>query len=416
VIKNTVYIFSARISNVLFVFLLYLVVSRLLGPSLFGIFSFLTTVVLTASCLANYGLDTWMVREVVKNIDQGKRYLSNTLGLKMATSLSAIALTFLIFLFIPLEKETRFLLFIISTSLVFNSMAQTLWHYGDCFKNYLLHSILWAGTNVIKSTIGIFLAFIYQDLEILIWGLIFAEFAGLCVSFYIIKNHFGAFSLSFDFPVWTKYFSRATPLAIGAIFSALYFRLDIIMLKAMTDNEIVGWYSVAYKLIEGLIIIPHSILLVIFPAMVDEYSKSISQFRKRAKKTFAILFGVGTLLSILITLFSEKIISLLFGVKFLSAAPSLQVLSWAIVPLYINFLLSNVLISSGREKFNTYTLIFLTLVNAALNLVLIPKYQHIGAAWATLFSELVLLVLLGMGSRAVLRGSENFPPASSNSD
>jgi O-antigen/teichoic acid export membrane protein len=82
VIKNTLYIFAGRFFNAVFVFLLILVVSRQLGPALFGVYSFLTTVVLAANCFSNLGFDTWMVREVTKNPSQGKSYITNILGFK----------------------------------------------------------------------------------------------------------------------------------------------------------------------------------------------------------------------------------------------------------------------------------------------------------------------------------------------
>ena len=103
-IKNTFYIFAGRASNAIFLFLLTLVVSRQLGPALFGVFSFLTAVVVAANCFSNLGLDTWMVREVTKTPSQGKLYLSNILGLKIGTSVVTIVLIFLIFF----SKPTSF--------------------------------------------------------------------------------------------------------------------------------------------------------------------------------------------------------------------------------------------------------------------------------------------------------------------
>ena len=122
VIKNTIYIFAGRASNALFLFLLTLVVSRQLGPALFGIFSFLTAVVVSANCFSNLGLDTWMVREVTKTPSQGKLYLSNILGLKIGTSLVTIVIVFLIFRATDLPQTTLNLLWILSISLLFNTI------------------------------------------------------------------------------------------------------------------------------------------------------------------------------------------------------------------------------------------------------------------------------------------------------
>ncbi len=120
--KNTLYLFAGRISNAVFLFLLTLVVSRQLGPALFGVFSFLTTVVIAASCFANLGLDTWMVREITKDPERGRHYLSNILGLKTGASLTTIGLILLIFQSADLPETTRHLLWVISASILFNSL------------------------------------------------------------------------------------------------------------------------------------------------------------------------------------------------------------------------------------------------------------------------------------------------------
>ena len=141
-IKNTLYIFAGRSSNAVFLFLLALVVSRQLGPAVFGVFSFLTAVVVAANCFSNLGLDTWMIREVTKTPSQGKLYLSNILGLKIGTSLITLLLVFLIFRVTDLPQVTLNLLWILSISLLFNTISQTLWHYGDCFTEFFCHSVL----------------------------------------------------------------------------------------------------------------------------------------------------------------------------------------------------------------------------------------------------------------------------------
>ena len=135
--KNTLYIFAGRASNALFFFLLALVVSRQLGPVFFGVYSFLTTVVISANCFSNLGLDIWMVREVTKAPSKGKWYLSIILGLKMVTSLVTMILVFFVFWITDLPQTNLSLLGILLVSVFLNTISQTLWHYGNCFKQFI---------------------------------------------------------------------------------------------------------------------------------------------------------------------------------------------------------------------------------------------------------------------------------------
>lgn len=398
-IKNTVYIFAGRVSNAIFLFLLTLVVSRQLGPAHFGVYSLLTTVVVAANCFANFGFDTWMVREVTKEASQAKNYLSNILGLKVVTSLLTIVFVYLIFRATDLPSTTLHLLWILSISLLFNTLSQSLWHFGNCFKRFIFHSVLWASSNFIKSVLGISLVFLYGELEPLIWGIVIAEFITLILSFCVIRYQFGAFVPKFRLSIWKDYLVRSAPIAFGMIFSVLYFRLDIVMLQLMTDEKVVGFYSAAYKLFEMSIVFPTSIMLVLFPALVEEFHSDKSQFKKSSIKAFGIFFIFGGSFALILWGFSSEIIAIIFGDEFYPSIVVLEILSGAIFLFFLSFLLSNILITSGRESINTWNLVGATGLNILLNLALIPRYGAIGAAWSTLFCEAVLIVALGMEIR-----------------
>jgi len=405
VIKSTLYIFAGRASNALFLFLLTLVVSRQLGPAIFGVFSFLTVVVVSANSFSSLGLDVWMVREITKTPEKAKQYLSTILGLKAGTSLITIAMVILIFRATDLPVTTLHLLGILSISIIFNTISQTLWHYGDCFKEFVYHSFLWAASNIIKSLTGIALVLFYEDLEFLVVGIVFAEGLALILSLYVIRKKFGRFAPQFQFSVWWEFLTRSAPIGMGVIFSVLYFRLDIMMLQLMTEDRVVGFYSAAYRLFEVVVVLPHSLMIVLFPSLVEEYHSNREKFKITLKKAFAVYLGIGCGIALLFYCFSSEIIGFAYGEAFLFSVKVLNVLSMAIALSFIIFLLSNVLIVSGREITNTWSLIGATILNIALNLVWIPQHGAIGAAWSTVVCEVALIVVLGVQSGKLLKSS-----------
>jgi O-antigen/teichoic acid export membrane protein len=403
VIKNTLTIFAGRASNALFLFLLALVVSRQLGPAIFGVFSFLTIVVVSANTFSSLGLDIWMVREITKTPEKAKQYLSTILGLKAGTSLVTLLLVFLIFQATDLPETTLHLLWILSISLIFNTVSQTLWHYGDCFKEFVYHSFLWAASNIIKSLAGITLVLLYQNLELLIVGIVFAEALALILSLYVIRRRFGPFVPQFQFSVWWDFLSRSAPIGLGVIFSVLYFRLDIVMLQLITDDRVVGFYSAAYKLFEVVVVLPHSLMIVLFPSLVEEFHTDRRKFKISFKKALTVYFMVGSSIALVFFGFSNEIIGLIYGNDFLFSAKVLDVLAIAISLSFMIFLLSNILIVSGWEMTNTWSLVGATILNIALNLAWIPAHGAIGAAWATVACEIALIGVLGFQSRKAFK-------------
>jgi O-antigen/teichoic acid export membrane protein len=105
---------------------------------------------------------------------------------------------------------------------------------------------------------------------------------------------------------------------------------------------------------------------------------------------------IGGSIALALWVFSQGIITLMYGDTFLPSISVLDILSGVVLLFFINFLLSNILIISGRERINTWNLVGATVLNVTLNLALIPLYGAIGAAWATLFCEVGLIVVLSL--------------------
>jgi O-antigen/teichoic acid export membrane protein len=244
--------------------------------------------------------------------------------------------------------------------------------------------------------LGIALVLLYGELEPLIWGVVAAEAISLNLSYCVIRHQFGLFAPEFRFEVWRKFLVRSGPIGIGMIFSVLYFRLDVIMLQLLTEEKVVGFYSAAYKFLEVAVILPHSLMLVLFPTLVEEFYTDQSRFQNSYKKALVIYSTIGGTIALVLWGLSDEIINLIYGEKYFPSIGILEILSGAVFLFFINYLLSNVLITSGREMINLWNLVGATALNIILNLVLIPLYGAIGAAWATLFCEVGLIVVLSL--------------------
>jgi hypothetical protein len=79
--------------------------------------------------------------------------------------------------------------------------------------------------------------------------------------------------------------------------------------------------------------------------------------------------------------------------EFAQAVPVVQLLAPGLVFLYINSVLSSTIISTKREKNITIMAGIALVFNVGLNLILIPRYLHIGAAAVTSLTELLLMCL-----------------------
>ncbi len=95
------------------------------------------------------------------------------------------------------------------------------------------------------------------------------------------------------------------------------------------------------------------------------------------------------------TLLANKIILLIFGHTYLpDAAIALQILIWTIIFMFLNGLAGNLLGSVNKQPVVTAITCFGAVFNISLNLYLIPKISYIGASYATLLTEFILMPIL----------------------
>jgi O-antigen/teichoic acid export membrane protein len=83
----------------------------------------------------------------------------------------------------------------------------------------------------------------------------------------------------------------------------------------------------------------------------------------------------------------EKIMVFLYGTKFIDAAQILKVLSLMLILKYLNPLIASAVTASGNQAKRTIVISLSLLVNILLNIVLIPKYNALGAAYSSVATE-----------------------------
>jgi O-antigen/teichoic acid export membrane protein len=186
---------------------------------------------------------------------------------------------------------------------------------------------------------------------------------------------------AFSFPFFKKSIAYGFRAYLGAFFSFLVIRIDLLMVKHYLGFEETGYYSVASNIADMIIMFPALIGTLLFPKIVA-ISDPFEKF-KIVKKT---AFGVFLLMLVLCTgcAFTAKpIISTLLGPKFLPAASALLWLLPGLVSLSVNIVFMNYLASLGFPLIAILSPFFAASLNILLNTKLIPELGIIGASFAS---------------------------------
>jgi len=188
---------------------------------------------------------------------------------------------------------------------------------------------------------------------------------------------------------WPELVRKTYVFNVYPLVGSLYDRQDVLLLSKLVGNFATGIYSVAYRAMGMLQLVPYGVLYSLLPALSRGSCEGPE--KQRLEKAMGLLLSVAFTLVLGTTVFAGPFVRLVVGDNYAESAAAAKILIWAVIPMYINFALNIALLATGREKvFLTTSTVCLTF-NLTANLILIPMFSWRAAAVVTVATELALL-------------------------
>jgi O-antigen/teichoic acid export membrane protein len=194
----------------------------------------------------------------------------------------------------------------------------------------------------------------------------------------------------------------ALPIGILGLVVTTYARLSTIILAKLGGEVSVAYWTSAHRIAEAVLLATGAFatsMLPVFSRSVYEKASLDSAhklFFPYLRKMIVLVTGAA----IVLALFAEQIISLLFTPAYAEAAPALAVLGYWIISASANMFLTNMLYAAERQRVVLSISSFCLFLNVVLCFFLIPKWGFLGAAVAAAATE---FVNTGLQATAVIR-------------
>lgn len=369
-------------------------VARYLGPEQFGLFSYTQSFTFLFAAIATLGLDSIVIREMVKDESRSNVLLGTAFFLKMAGALLLLPLLYVAVGFTNNDEFTNLLIFIIASSTIFQSFNVVDFY---CQSKVLSKYVAWTNSCslLISSVLKIVLilneaSLIYFVYVVLLDAIILS--LGL-VYFYVKKIHLSIMHWRFDWETACELLKDSWPLILSSIVVSIYMKIDQIMIKEMMNAEAVGQYAAAVRLSEVWYFIPVTIVGSVFPAIINAKKTSIELYYFRIKKLYTLMIWMAISIALPMTFLSKYLVLLLYGDDYQLAGDVLMIHIWTGIFVFLGVAFSQYLISENLVMKSFYRTATGATVNIFLNFLLIPYYGIIGAAAATLAGQLVANLL-----------------------
>ena len=158
----------------------------------------------------------------------------------------------------------------------------------------------------------------------------------------------------------------------------IYYRCDIILLAYLTGNSTeVGYYSAAYRFLDGILLMIFPLRLVWFRKLRLVWEDS-ETFKRELLKMVLGMFLAGCVLYGVGSVFRKEIVGLTFGAKYVDTAHLLPWLLLALLFALPNGILSQGVVARNMEHYYAVAAGLAALLNIGLNVVLIPRFGGMG--------------------------------------
>jgi O-antigen/teichoic acid export membrane protein len=397
----------ATAAGAVMVFLTQTLLARELGPTSYGLFaSSLATVTMIAP-LAGFGLTQFRLKVYGAEGWAANRWLRPSLRFTVFTTSIAIAILVLWALVIAPHNGTRFALLvlipvvfgILSIDLMSNKLrleerygAMALWQMAIPGSRLVVAIAL----LLVPQLTGRFVAVSYCLISLLVALWAAPQIRTMARGDIALHGH-GPRPPDPAEPVadpgTLSLWSQAWAYGAFAVLYPVFFQISTILLKYLHSDAQAGMYSIGLAVMTAIYLIPATIYQKFLLLKLHRWNAyDVPKFWRVYRQGNIAMFALGILISIALVTVSPWVVPLVFGERYRGVVGILMILAFCPPIRFLSTAMGSALVIDEHMRLRVYAMALATVVAVAANALLIPRFGAHGAAWATVASELVLLV------------------------
>jgi O-antigen/teichoic acid export membrane protein len=373
------YIFSLITKGVLVILgiLSSVFINRYLGPSLRGEYAYTLNIINITVLILNLGIyqsypyfrrkNSVDIKEKYFNIVLQQFIMYMLIGTFLSIFFSNLQLT-IIFTLTPLMILTTQLNFV---ALIENINLRNKLNIGN--QIFYIFLLLIVFLFMPQNILFVFIALYVKDIVIITR---------------IIKKYGFKVSLKkFEIKLMIETIKFGVFPMLSALLITMNYNIDIIMLKFFVDFKNIGYYSVGVALANQVWLIPDAFKDVLFSKTAK--SDAIEDIKLSIKTNLY----VSAVIIFLIVFWGRAVLTILYGIEYLPAYSVTVLILTGLIPMIFYKMIISLFNAKGMQKLSFGILFASVILNIGSNLMLIPIYGILGAAFSSVLSYTLCGVL-----------------------
>lgn len=391
--NNAVWIISCRVVQAVLSLFIGMWTARYLGPSNYGLINYASSLASFVAPIAYLGINEVLVLELVNSPqDEGKTMGTSIVISIIMSFICILGIGLFVVITSPNELDTIIVCSFYSITLFFRAF-QIIQYW---FQSKLLSKYASIASVFIYIFVSVFKAILLITGKNVYWFVFCCVLDETLIAGSLIwlykKLNGGVFSFSKEKAGELIYKSKS--YIIPNLMIAIFAQTDRIMLKLMVDNVAAGIYSAA--------MVCCNMSSFVFVAIIDSFRPSIFSWKNQNQKLYeerlkqlnCIIIYLSLIQCIVFMIFSNQIISILYGSSYIEAGLVLKILVWYTLFSYLGSTRNIWILAENKQKLLWIINVVGAVMNIVLNYFLIPIYGASGAAFASVFTQFFMNIVM----------------------
>lgn len=386
-------------------------VQNVVGAADFGFYFSILNFSFLFNIFLDLGITNFNNRNIAQNAHLLNKHFSSILILKILLGALYVLITFLVGILIGYNSKQ------------FEMLAWV------GFNQFLLSFILYLRSNIsalllfktdsVISVMDRLLMILFCS--ILLWGnvsqgefkiewFVYTQTAAygitLIIALFVVIKKSAFKKLNWNFPFLVMILKKSAPYALLVLLMAQYNRIDTVMIERLLDGETgdiqVGIYAQAYRLLDAATMIAFLFAVLLLP-IFSRMIKLKQSVEAMAKLSFSLLFTISSIVAIVSYYYSKEIMQLLYPIheienailyadRISQSAYIFSLLMFGFIAISSVYVFGTLLTANGSLKQLNIIAASGVIISITLNLILVPKLQATGSAYASLSSQFITAI------------------------
>lgn len=392
-IKNAGWLIGGRILQMILSLFVGVLTARYLGPGNYGLISYGSAYVSFFSSLCSLGINSVIIKDFVDHPDEQGEAIGSALLMRLVSSiLSALMIIGIVSIVDKNEPLTIAVVALCSLGSIFRIFET----FNFWFQNQYNSKVTALATLCAYSVTSIYkilLLIIGKDVRWFAFATS-VDYIVIAIFLFISYLRYGGTKLKFSLRKAKSLLSVSYNYILSSIMVSVYGQTDKLMLKQMMNESEVGYYATATAICAMWTFVLQAIIDSLYPSILRLKNESQAAYEKKNRQLYAVVFYVSFFVSLVFVILGRFIISILYGVDYLPAVPVLKTVTWYTAFSYLGVARNAWIVSEGQQKYLKYIYACAAVMNVFLNVLLIPCMGAVGAALASLATELLSSIIL----------------------